>query len=221
MEQAYRRSVGIDWATQAHQFCVINPERQVLEERSVEHTGSAIAQSVEWLARISDGDPGSTAIGIETPRGALVEVLVERGFHVFAVNPRQLDRFRDRHTVAGAKDDRRDAFVLADSLRTDQPFSQRVVVDDPLIIQIRELSRIDEDLRQEANRLQNRLREQLHRFFPQMLRLSPAAEEPWLWALLELAPTPAAAARLRKANVLKLFAVTASDAFRPTRRRPQ
>jgi transposase len=50
-----------------------------------------------------------------------VEVLVERGFHVFAVNPKQLDRFRDRHMVAGAKDDRRDALVLADSLRTDQP----------------------------------------------------------------------------------------------------
>jgi transposase len=205
VEQAYRKYVGIDWATQAHQMCVIDSECRVLEERSVEHAGSAIAQCVEWLARISDGDPSRTAIAIETPRGAIVEVLVERGFHVFAVNPKQLDRFRDRHTVAGAKDDRRDAFVLADSLRTDQPCFRRVVVDDPLIIQIRELSRIDEDLRQEANRLQNRLREQLHRFFPQMLKLSPAADEPWLWALVELAPTPVTAARLRKVTVERLL----------------
>ena len=186
-------------------MCVIDADRQVLERRSVEHSGSAIAQFVEWLTRISDGDPSTTAVAIETPRGAIVEVLVERGFHVYAVNPKQLDRFRDRHTVTGAKDDRRDAFVLADSLRTDQPCFRRVLVDDPLILQIRELSRIDEDLRHEANRLQNRLREQLHRFFPQMLRLSPAADEPWLWALLELAPTPAAAARLRKVSVLKLL----------------
>ena len=205
MEQAYRKYVGIDWATQAHQVCVIDGEGCILEERSVEHAGSAMAQFVEWLARISDGDPSTTAIAIETPRGAIVEVLVERGFHVFAVNPKQLDRFRDRHTVAGAKDDRRDAFVLADSLRTDQPRFRRVVVDDPLTIQIRELSRIDEDLRQEANRLQNRLREQLHRFFPQMLRISPAVDESWVWALVELAPTPAAAARLRKVAVQRLL----------------
>jgi hypothetical protein len=32
---------------------------------------------------------------------------------------KQLDRFRDRYSVAGAKDDKRDAMVLADSLRTD------------------------------------------------------------------------------------------------------
>jgi transposase len=204
-QATYRKFVGIDWATQAHQLCVINPDRRVLEERSVEHSGTALAQCVEWLTRISDGDPGSTAVAIETPRGAIVEVLVERGFHVYAVNPKQLDRFRDRHTVAGAKDDRRDAFVLADSLRTDQPCFRRVQVDDPLIIQVRELSRVEDDLRQEANRLENRLREQLHRFFPQMLRFSPAADEPWLWALVELAPTPAAAARLRAVAVKKLL----------------
>jgi transposase len=201
----YRRYVGIDWATQAHQLCVIDPDGQVLEQRSFEHAGSAIAQCVEWLTRISEGDPSTTAVSIETPRGAIVEVLVERGFHVFSLNPKQLDRFRDRHTVAGAKDDRRDAFVLADSLRTDQPCFRRVVLDDPLVIQIRELSRMDEDLREEASRLHNRLREQLHRFFPQMLKLSPAADDPWLWDLLDLAPTPAAAARLHSGRVDKFL----------------
>jgi len=202
----YRRYVGIDWATQAHEMCVIDPDRHVLEERSFDHAGSAIAQCVEWLTRISDGDPSSTAVAIETPRGAIVEVLVERGFHVFSLNPKQLDRFRDRHTVAGAKDDRRDAFVLADSLRTDEPCFRRVVLDDPLVIEIRELSRMDEDLREEAGRLQNRLREQLHRFFPQMLKLSPAADEPWVWTFLEqLARTPAAAARLHEGTVEKLL----------------
>jgi hypothetical protein len=48
-----------------------------------------------------------------------VETLMEQGFAVFSINPKQLDRFRDRYSPAGAKDDRRDAFVLADSLRTD------------------------------------------------------------------------------------------------------
>jgi transposase len=201
----YRRYVGIDWATQAHEMCVIDPDRRVLEERSFEHAGAGIAQCVEWLTRISEGDPSTTAVAIETPRGAIVEVLVERGFHVFSLNPKQLDRFRDRHTVAGAKDDRRDAFVLADSLRTDQPCFRRVILDDPLVIQIRELSRMDEDLREEEGRLHNRLREQIHRFFPQLLKFSPAADDPWLWAFLELARTPAAAARLHEGTVDKFL----------------
>ncbi len=205
METRYRKYVGIDWASQAHEMCVMDSQRHVLEERSCEHTGSAIAQCVEWLMEIAEGDPSSTAVAIETPRGAIVEVLVERGFHVFSLNPKQLDRFRDRHTVAGAKDDRRDAFVLADSLRTDQPCFRRVVLADPLVIQIRELSRMDEELQEEASRLHNRLREQLHRYFPQMLKLSPAADEPWLWALIDLAPTPAAAARLRESRVDRLL----------------
>ena len=116
---------------------------------------------------------------------------MERGFHVFAINPKQLDRFRDRHSVAGAKDDRRDAFVLADSLRTDRPSFRRLRLDAPQLFMLRELSRAEETLLEEFRRTTNRLREQLHRFYPQMLQLSAAADEAWLWDLIELVPTPA------------------------------
>ena len=44
-----------------------------------------------------------------------------------------------------------------------------------------------EDFRRSANRL----RDQLHRFYPQMLARCSAADEPWLWDLIDLAPTPA------------------------------
>ncbi len=63
-------------------------------------------------------EPGTVAIAIETSWGALVETLLDCGFAVFSINPKQVDRFRDRFTVAGAKDDTRDALVLASSLRT-------------------------------------------------------------------------------------------------------
>jgi transposase len=197
--------VGIDWGFGAHQVCVLDHDGRVLQERNIEHTGSAIVELLDWLAALSGDHPEGAAVAIELPRGALVESLVERGFSVFFINPKQLDRFRDRHTVAGAKDDRRDAWVLADSLRTDESCFRRVRIDDPRIIQIRELSRMDEDLGQEASRLANRLRDQLHRFYPQLLRLSPAADEPWLWSLVELAPTPAQGVRLPPKRVEKLL----------------
>ena len=90
-------------------------------------------------------------------------------------NPKQLDRFRDRFTAAGAKDDRRDAHALADGLRTDSRAFRRVRPDHPLVIQLRELTRVLEDLVHDEGRLTNRLREQLYRVHAPWLTVSPAA----------------------------------------------
>ncbi len=149
VETDYRIYVGIDWGSEVHQACVLDHQRRIVAERSFAHAGSAVAEFAQWLRELAD-DPEHVAIAIEIPRGAIVETLVERGFHVYAINPKQLDRFRDRHSMSGAKDDRRDAFVLADSLGTDQPCFRRVRLDDPRVIQLRELSRVDEDLQRKV-----------------------------------------------------------------------
>ncbi len=180
---AYDFLVGIDWSTRTHQVCVLNAGGSVLKELAVEHEATAIHGLVEWLRAQSGGHLDHVAVAIEIPRGALVESLLERGLDVFTLNPKQVDRFRDRHSVAGAKDDRRDAYVLADALRTDLHKFRQVALDHPLVIQIREVSRADEDLREDLNRLTNRLREQLHRIAPNLLKLSSAANEPWFWDL--------------------------------------
>jgi transposase len=205
MESGYRLLVGIDWATEGHQVCVLDSQGRLLEQRRVEHRAEVIAAMIDRLIELAGGDPASIAVAIEVPRGAVVEALVERGLHVFAINPKQLDRFRDRHTVAGAKDDRRDAFVLADSLRTDLSAFRRIHLDDAWTIQIRELTRVEEDLKTEINRMANQLRDLLLRFYPQLLRLCPAADQPWLWALLKLAPTPTKAQRLRRSSIERLL----------------
>lgn len=201
----YELYVGIDWATQFHQVCLVSPAGRRQEERSVPHSGAGLTALVDDLTQ-RVGDPARIAVGLEVPRGALVDILLERGCHVFALNPKQLDRFRDRHTVAGAKDDRRDAFVLGDALRTDRAAFRRLAVEAPEVIQLREVARVHGDLVEEAGRLANRLREQLWRVYPQMLGVSPAADEPWVWALLELAPTPADASGLSRSTLAALLA---------------
>lgn len=185
LESEYLYRVGIDWASQQHQVCIVDREGRRTED-TVPHTSAGLTALAEKLAALSPEAPERIAVAIEVPRGPVVETLLERGFHVYAINPKQLDRFRDRHTVAGAKDDRRDAWVLADALRTDQPSFRRLHGDDPLIVELRELSRLDDDLREELSRLSNRLREQLQRCRPDLLTLCPAADEPWFWALLAL-----------------------------------
>jgi transposase len=202
---SYAWYVGIDWGTASHHVTVLDAERRIVSEHAVAHRGEALAELVTALTTRCAGEPNRVAVAIEVPRGTVVETLVEHGFHVFAINPKQLDRFRDRFTVAGAKDDRRDAFVLATSLATDPAAFRRVRLDDPLVIRVRELSRLEEELQHEFTRLTNRLRAQLHRIYPQILALAPAVDEPWIWGLLDLAPTPAAAAQLTRPVVSELL----------------
>jgi transposase len=197
--------VGIDWASEAHEVCVLDRDGHIVERRQVKHTVTDLQAFVEALLTRAHGDPATVAIGIEVPRGALVELLVERGFAVYAINPKQMDRFRDRFTPAGAKDDRRDALVIGDSLRTDPQAFRQVRLDHPVIIQLREWSRIDEDLGVELTRLTNQVRDLVYRSAPGLLALSPAADDPWLWALLRQAPTPATQRRLSERRLDRLL----------------
>jgi transposase len=193
--------VGIDWGSEAHQVCVLDSSRKVLLECAIVHSGEALYDLTERLIALAGGIAGRLAVGIEVPRGPVVETLLEKGIGVFAINPKQLDRFRDRHTVAGAKDDRRDALVLADSLRTDMSAFRRVRLGDAQLVQLRELSRMHDELKAERIALGNRLREQIHRYFPQILELDSVYDSPWLWALLERAPTPKLARSLSLAKI--------------------
>lgn len=197
--------VGIDWASKAHEVCILDRAGHVCERRQVDHTATALHEFIDALVARAQGDLSRVAIAIETPRGALVEVLVERGCAVYAINPKQLDRFRDRFTAAGAKDDRRDALVLGDSLRTDPHAFRRVQLDQPLVIQLREWSRVDEELGTELTRLTNQLRELVYRITPGLLTLCPGADEPWLWSLVRVAPTPVQQQRLSVRRLERLL----------------
>ena len=205
MEPQFVYFIGIDWASTSYEICVLDNHRSIVERRNIEHSGAAISQWVEAVENLCHGHPEQVALAIETPRGSLVETLVERRFVVYAINPKQMDRFRDRHSVAGAKDDRKDAFVIADSLRTDRHLFHRVRLDDPQVIRIRELSRLDEDLAQDQVRTSHQLRELLRRYYPQLLALCPSVDETWFWDLIELAPHPKAAGKLTPVSLAKLL----------------
>jgi transposase len=193
--------VGIDWGSAAHALCLLDTQGQICGTRTVTHSAVAIHEAVQWIRQQTGAEPAVIAVGIETPRGALVDTLIEQEFAVFALNPKQLDRFRDRFTAAGAKDDARDAHAIADGLRTDRRAFRRVRPDDPLLIQLRELGRLRDDLQEEERRLANRLREQLYRVDAAWLTLSPAADAPWLWAILAHAPDPPTWAHLARRRI--------------------
>jgi transposase len=203
-EVTIRWFAGVDWGSQQHQACVLDAAGKVVGERAFPHGGAGLAALCGWLVSMAD-DPGSVAVAIEVPHGPVVDALLDRGFAVHAINPKQLDRLRDRFSVAGAKDDRRDARVAAAGLRTDRHLFRPVAVSDPAVIELREWSRLAEELQQERVRLANRVRQQLWRYYPQFLELADDVAAEWVLELWSIAPTPAKAARLRAATIAKLL----------------
>lgn len=218
--------VGIDWASEAHQVYLGDASGKMIGERSFEHGGEGLAKLGAWLLAETGATPAQIAVAIEVSHGPVVEVLLERGFAVHAINPKQLDRFRDRFTVAGAKDDRRDARVLCDSLRTDRHCFRPLAIDDPALIELREWSRMAEELQQERVRLTNRIGSRLWRYYPQAIAITDDLGADWFLTLWALAPTPAKAARLsekRIAAVLKahrIRRISAAEVLQQLRQQP-
>jgi transposase len=193
---------GVDWGSESHCVWLTDKDGRRLGERSFKHAGDGLAEMVGWLLKTSDaGDPGQIDVAIEVPHGPVVETLIERRFNVWALNPKQMDRFRDRYSVAGAKDDSRDAQVMASALRTDPHCFRRLAAGDPVVIELREWSRIAEDLTAERTSLVNRLRQQLWRYFPAFLELEGDLGATWAIELWQAVPTPEAARRVRKTSI--------------------
>jgi len=197
--------VGIDWATQSHRVALLDAEGRQAGEREFSHGGAGLTELRDWLLQKTGAAPAQIAVAIEMPHGPVVEMLLEHGFMVFALNPKQLDRFRDRFTVAGSKDDSRDAHVLGASLRTDRRAFRQLATDNPVLIELREWSRIADELQQERTRLANRLRQQLWRYYPQMAELTDDVGDDWFLALWQKAPTPAVAAKVSDKTIARIL----------------
>jgi transposase len=203
-QDTLRWFAGVDWGSERHHACLVDAQGNIVGEREFPHSGAGLAELGDWLLSIA-GEANAVAVAIEVPHGPVVDSLVDRGFVVHAINPKQLDRLRDRFSVAGAKDDRRDAYVLGDGVRTDRRLFRRLHVADPRLIELRAWSRLTEELKAEQRRLSNRVGQQLWRYYPQMQKLTDDLAAPWFLELWTIAPTPAKARALRKPTVERLL----------------
>lgn len=218
--------VGVDLGDVRFQVCVVDPTGTSGEQRSFSHDGEGLGEAIAWLKALAVERSSRLAIGLESPRGAVVAGFLDAGFEVFSLNPKQLDRFRDRFTVAGSKDDRLDARVLGDSLRTDPRAFRQVLAEPGWLVRMRQASRMEDELKQECRRSANRLRAVLHEYHLELLALLPSADESWFWDLVAIASTPALGARLRAKRVERLLVkhrirrITAQDVIDRLRRQP-
>lgn len=140
-------------------------------------------------------------IGVETDRGLWVEALVGAGYQVYAVNPKSVSRYRDRHTVSGAKSDRGDAKVLADMVRTDRHNLRQVAGDTDSVLGVKVLARAHQRLVWDRQRHVNRLRSTLREYYPAALETFPRLAHRDSVAILAMAPTPDVGAHLSKPQI--------------------
>ena len=150
-------------------------------------------------------------VGIETDRGPWAQALVAAGYEVFAVNPLQAARYRERHSVSGAKSDKADAHTLADMVRTDSHQLRPVAADSPRAEAIKVVARAHKTLIWERTRHTQRLRHALREYFPAALEAFEDLAASDTLELLSKAPDPGAAARLSISQI--------SAALRRARRR--
>jgi transposase len=152
---------------------MLDDNGEVLQSRSFAHSNEGLSKTVDELLNLAQQCPELLAVAIEKPHGAVVETLLQRGIAVFAINPKKVDRFRDRYSVSSMKDDPHDAFVLADVLRTDHPRFQPLRLPPPEIIALRELLSARNQLIKHHVALSSQIRDLLVGCWPHLLTLAP------------------------------------------------
>lgn len=106
---------GIDWGGHHHQLAVVAGDGETVMNRRLTHDRAGLDELRADLAAHSNGE--LLPVAIEWAEGLLVESLQAWGHPVYPVSPRISARARERYLAALKKDDRFDAFVLADTLR--------------------------------------------------------------------------------------------------------
>jgi transposase len=96
--------IGDDWA-EAHNDVEIQDSdgRRLVRRRLPEGVHGMAALHALVADHLGGGGQGDVVVGIETGRGPWVQVLLATGYQVYAINPFQVARYRERHVASRAK----------------------------------------------------------------------------------------------------------------------
>jgi transposase len=152
---------GIDWARDDHAVSIVDHRGREIVRSTVEHNAAGLRELLVVLERA-----GVREVAIERPDGPVVDTLLDTGVTVVVISPNQLKNLRGRYGSAGNKDDRFDAYVLADTLRTDRARLAPLLPDSPATVTLRQTCRARKDLVAHRVAVANQLRAHLKIVFP-------------------------------------------------------
>ena len=196
--------LGDDWAEAHHDVELVDEAGRVLGRRRLPEGVAGLAGLHAMIADHlgPDAEPAEVLIGIETDRGPWVQALVATGYTVYAVNPLQVARYRERHGTAGAKSDPGDAHVLAELVRLDRDHHRPIAGDSELAEHVKVLARSHQSMIWSRQRQTNTLRSMLREFYPAALQAfgEDLAGRDAL-AVLALAATPDKGSTLSRSKI--------------------
>ena len=184
-----RYYVGVDWADEFHQVWVSNAEGKKVAEMKVEQSPAGMGEFGRWLhERKAQGTQLWAAI--EKPQGRIVDFLLDHGVAVYPVNPKALDRVRDRFRMSQSKSDSFDAYVLAEFLRTDHAHLRALQPDSDQAQELKMLTRDHHRLMRHKTRLLNQIEAALKEYYPRPLEVFSDLESKIALDFLQCYPTP-------------------------------
>ncbi|MET0227092.1 MAG: IS110 family transposase [Actinomycetes bacterium] len=191
-----RVCAGIDWAKDDHAICIVDADGEVLDRFMIAHTTAGLNRLVRKLLAAD-----ATEVGIERGDGPLVEALLSAELVVLVIPPGPLNKLRSRYGSAGNKDDRYDAYVLADVVRTDRRRLTPLTRSIPATQALRSTVRARRDLVEHRVGIANQLRAHLHIVFPGLTGLFADIDSAISLAFIERFPTQTKADWLTPARI--------------------
>jgi transposase len=160
--------IGDDWAEDHHDIEVVDEQGRRLVRRRLSEgiVGIAALHAIVADHLSEDAELDSVVVGIETDRGPWVQALLAAGYTVYAVNPLQVARYRERHSTSGAKSDPGDAHVLAELVRLDRAHHRPIAGDSALAEHVKVVARAHQSMIWSRQRQANTLRSMLREYYP-------------------------------------------------------
>ena len=197
-QQQYGIFVGFDWASDHHDVVALDAGGRIVLDMRLEDTADGWSRlRQKFIDRVGD-DISKVAVSVETCNGPAVERLLEMGCHVYPLNPKAAQRYRERKAPMGDKSDRLDAWSFGDALRTDGHGWRLLLSDDPMTQELRILCRDEVQLIQQRTALVAQLRAALREYYPAALAAFDDWTSPSAWAFVEAFPTPGELVRAGK-----------------------
>lgn len=188
--------LGIDWSKSKHDICWMNEQGGVLNQKMIKHGVDGFGDLEHSRAKLGMSVE-DCVVGIETAHNLLIDFLWSCGYRqVYVVPPSVTKASRGRVTSSGAHDDRFDAKLLADILRTGRSGLTLWQPDGNLVRQMRAKVSLLLFLRQDITRQTNRLREVLARYYPAALEVFSDLNTQIALNFIQAYPAPKAAAAL-------------------------
>jgi transposase len=189
--------LGVDWSDEFHKVWVSDGEGKKITDMKVAENVEGRSNFGRWLnERKAEGIKLSAAI--ERPHGRIVDFLLDHGVVVYPVNPKALDRARDRFRMSQSKSDPFDAYVLAEFLRTDHPHLRALQPNSEQAQELKMLTRDYHRLGRHKARLLNQIRATLKEYYPRPLEVFSELESQIALDFLEQYPNPRALSDLNR-----------------------